>query len=110
MNESDEIRLQHILDAIDDIESFTKGISLTQFKEHRLIHNATVRCFEIIGEAVAALSDEIRNTDTNFPWQDWKDFRNVLIHQYFGIDYELVYNTILQDLPDLKKEVSRLIG
>lgn len=110
MKESDSIRLQHILDAIVDIESFTKDISLTKFKEHRLIHNATVRCFEIIGEAVAALSDELRMEDENFPWQDWKDFRNILIHQYFGVDYEMVYNTVLKDMPDLKKEVNRLLG
>jgi uncharacterized protein with HEPN domain len=109
MKESDSIRLKHILDAIGDIESFTKDITLSKFQEHRLIRNATVRSFEIIGEAVAALSDDLRLDDKHFPWQDWKDFRNVLIHQYFGIDFQMVYNSVQNDLPVLKKEVLRLL-
>ena len=109
MKESDSIRLKHILDAIGDIESFTEDITLSKFQEHRLIRNATARSFEIIGEAVAALSEELRKDDEIFPWQDCKDFRNVLIHQYFGIDFQMVYNSVQNDLPVLKKEVLRLL-
>lgn len=109
MKENDLIRLQHILDAITEIESFTFGITLSNFNDNRLIRNASIRSLEIIGEAVAALSNETRADDTNFPWQDWKDFRNVLIHQYFGIDYEMVYNAIQNDLPILKNEINRLL-
>jgi uncharacterized protein with HEPN domain len=109
MNESDLVRLQHISDAISEIESFTTGITLSNFMDNRLIRNASVRSLEIIGEAVAALSNEVRIDDTGFQWQDWKDFRNVLIHQYFGIDYQMVYNAIQNDIPMLKNEISRLL-
>jgi len=109
MNENDLVRLQHILDAISEIESFTGGIALSNFMDNRLIRNASVRSLEIIGEAVAALSNEVRIDDTIFQWQDWKDFRNVLIHQYFGIDYQMVYNAIQNDIPILKNEISRLL-
>ena len=80
MKENDLIRLQHILDAISEIESFTQGITLSNFQENRLVRNACIRSLEIIGEAVAALSNEVRLDDASFLWQDWKDFRNVLIH------------------------------
>ena len=90
MNDNDQIRLQHIIEAIQEIESFTVGITATEFIKNRLIRNATVRSFEIIGEAVAALSNDIKSISSNFSWQDWKDFRNILIHQYFGIDYQMV--------------------
>ena len=109
MNENDLVRLQHILDAISEIESFTRGIALSNFMDNRLIRNASVRSLEIIGEAVAALSNEVRIDDSLFQWQDWKDFRNVLIHQYFGIDYQMVYNAIQNDIPILKNEISRLL-
>ena len=80
MNEKDKVRLQHIRDAIVELESFTSGISSSNFQENRLIRNASVRSLEVIGEAIAALSSDIKKDNDNFPWQDWKDFRNVLIH------------------------------
>jgi uncharacterized protein with HEPN domain len=109
MNENDKVRLQHILDAINEIEEFTDSIDLTTFQTNRLVRNATIRSFEIIGEAVNSLSMDIKESEMIFPWQGWKDFRNVLIHQYFGVDYEMVYNTIQNDLPELKSKVKSLL-
>jgi uncharacterized protein with HEPN domain len=109
MKENDKIRLQHIQESIQEIESFTVGITSEEFCKNRLIRNAAIRSLEIIGEAVAALSEDIRDNKSDFPWQDWKDFRNILIHQYFGVDYIMVYNAIQNDLPLLKKEVSQLL-
>ena len=109
MNESDKVRLHHILDAINEIEEFTDSIDLTTFQTNRLVRNATIRSFEIIGEAVNSLSMDIKESETIFPWQGWKDVRNVLIHQYFGVDYEMVYNTIQNDLPELKSKVKSLL-
>jgi uncharacterized protein with HEPN domain len=61
MLDSDKIRLKHILDSILEIESFTSEIGLDNFKQNRLIRNATVRSFEIIGEAVSALTDDFKS-------------------------------------------------
>ncbi|HMY66681.1 MAG TPA: DUF86 domain-containing protein [Leptospiraceae bacterium] len=110
MRESDEIRIRHILDAILEIESFTKEISIRNFEENRMIRNATVRSLEIIGEAVGALSEEFKTLHSEIPWQDWKDFRNVLIHQYFGIDYQMVYNSLIKDMPVLKSKVAEILN
>lgn len=102
MKDKDKVRLQHIRDAIIELESFTSAISSSEFQENRLVRNASVRSLEVIGEAIAALSNDVRKDSNNFPWQDWKDFRNVLIHQYFGVDYSMVYNAIKKDVPSLK--------
>lgn len=110
MKENDEIRIRHILDAILEIESFTKEISIRNFEENRMIRNATVRSLEIIGEAVGALSEEFKTLHSEIPWQDWKDFRNVLIHQYFGIDYQMVYNALIKDMPVLKSKVAEVLN
>lgn len=110
MRESDEIRIRHILDAILEIESFTKEISIRNFEENRMIRNATVRSLEIIGEAVGALSEEFKTLHSEIPWQDWKDFRNVLIHQYFGIDYQMVYNSLIKDMPVLKSKIAEILN
>ena len=110
MRESDEIRIRHILDAILEIESFTKEISIRNFEENRMIRNATVRSLEIIGEAVGALSEEFKALHTEIPWQDWKEFRNVLIHQYFGIDYQMVYNSLIKDMPVLKSKIAEILN
>ncbi|HNF25031.1 MAG TPA: DUF86 domain-containing protein [Leptospiraceae bacterium] len=110
MKENDEIRIRHILDAILEIESFTKEISIRNFEENRMIRNATVRSLEIIGEAVGALSEEFKTLHSEIPWQDWKDFRNVLIHQYFGIDYQMVYNSLIKDMPVLKSKVAEILN
>ena len=63
---------------------------------------------EIIGEAVGNLSIEIKNQHTEIEWQDIKDFRNILIHEYFGVDLELVWGVIINDLPKLINTVKSI--
>jgi uncharacterized protein with HEPN domain len=98
--------LEDIIDSIEAIETYIKDLDVDEFKSDRKTYSATIREFEIIGEAVG----KVINTDVvkkykKIPWRDIKDFRNLLIHEYFGIDYEIVWNTIHEDLPQLKKTV-----
>ena len=102
MNEKDKIRIRHILDAIAEIEDYTQGLTEEKFIQHRLVHNATVRQFEIIGEAANAISSECMNAYPEIPWRILVDFRNVLIHQYFGVNFKQVFKVIQEELPELK--------
>lgn len=101
--------LQDILDSTEAILEFTTGLSVDEFSTNRLVYSATIREFEIIGEATIHLSDETLSKYDQIVWRDLKDFRNLLIHEYFGVDSQIVYNTIKNDLPLLKNVVLKMI-
>ncbi|MBF0120189.1 MAG: DUF86 domain-containing protein [Desulfobacterales bacterium] len=110
MKIQDKVRFEHISEAILEIESYVKGISEGDFVRNSLIRSATVRQFEIIGEAVKAISEELQGQYPKIPWRLWANFRNVLIHQYFGVDYEEVYKTVQNDLPTLKRQIDEILS
>ncbi len=101
--------LQDILDSVNAIFEFTQSLSLEEFSTNRLVYSATIREFEIIGEATIHLSVETLEKYNQVIWRDLKDFRNLLIHEYFGVDSEIVYNTVQNDLPLLKSVVSKIM-
>jgi uncharacterized protein with HEPN domain len=78
------------------------------FVQDRMRYSAVIREFEIIGEAVGKLPEELKGEYPEIPWQDIKDFRNLLAHEYFGVDLEIVWNTICDDLPMLMDAVQRI--
>ena len=80
-----------------------------KFATNRLVYSATIREFEIIGEATIHLSSELLNKYDAIAWRDLKDFRNILIHEYFGVDHQIVWNTIQNDLPKLLEVVEQMI-
>ncbi len=69
--------------------------------------SAVIREFEIIGEAVGKLPQSLKERRSDVEWQDIRDFRNLLIHEYFGVDLEIIWKTVKEDLPDLKKRLLR---
>ncbi len=102
-----------ILDSGSAIIEFVKGMDYEQFKKDRKTYSAVIREFEIIGEAVGKIPEEIRRSRSNVEWQDIKDFRNLLAHEYFGVDLEIVWKIIQDDLPvlmDALKEVMQTEG
>lgn len=101
--------LQDILDSAEAIFEFTNGLDANEFSTNRLVYSATIREFEIIGEATIHLSDETLSKYDQIVWRDLKDFRNLLIHEYFGVDAQIVFNTIKNDLPLLKNVVLKMI-
>ncbi len=110
MSKRDELLFLHdIQDSVNAILEFTDGLDIEKFVNNRLVYSATIREFEIIGEATIHLSEATLLKYDKILWRDLKDFRNLLIHEYFGVDYQIVYNTIKNDLPLLKEVVIQMI-
>jgi len=109
MQRDDSVYLKHIRDAILKIEGYTKRVSASSFQKNTLIQDAVIRQIEIIGEATKRLSEKIRTGYQDVPWDDIAGMRNKLIHDYFGVDIEKVWLTVLKDIPTLKKQISRIL-
>lgn len=101
----DRARLQHILDAIFEIESYTRQVSFDGFAANSMMRFASIKQLEIIGEAVNALTDEFRRRFPNIEWRTIIGLRNILVHHYFGIDENVVGGIIQKDIPKLKVKV-----
>lgn len=108
--QNDFIRLQHIFDAIEEIEKYTLDVSFSDFEQNSMMLHASVRQLEIIGEASNHLSKEIIATYQTVEWKQIIGFRNLLIHEYFGVDIAVVWNVIQFDLPHLKNEIIIIIS
>jgi uncharacterized protein with HEPN domain len=100
---------QDILESGSAIKSYVHDITFDAFVRDRMRYSAVIREFEIIGEAVGKLPSELKSTYPDTPWQDIKDFRNLLAHEYFGVDLEIVWNTINNDLPLLLDAVRGIL-
>ncbi len=99
------IYLLHILDAIEKIERYVKAVSFKEFMKNDEKKDAVVRNLEIIGEAAAKIPSDNRKKYPKVEWRDIIDMRNRLVHEYFGVDFEIVWNVIKQELPLLKKQL-----
>jgi uncharacterized protein with HEPN domain len=97
-----------ILDSGSAILEFVRGFSFEEFRIDRKTYSAVIREFEIIGEAVGKLPDKLKRRYPDIEWQDIKDFRNLLTHEYFGIDLEIVWKIIQDDLPVLMNAVREI--
>ena len=106
----DKQRLFHIQDAMNNILAFTKGMDENGYCSNKMVQSAVERQMEIIGEAVASLSDELKEKHTNVEWYRIKAFRNVIAHEYFGISNKQVWNVICNDLPRLKSSIEKIIS
>ena len=109
MNKNNIVYLKHIQDALEKIEEFIIGINKKEFFENDLVQSAVIRKLEIVGEDSNKVSQEFRNKHDNFPWSQMVGMRNKLIHDYFGVDLEIVLETIKKDVPKLKTKVDKLL-
>ncbi|MFH1233835.1 MAG: DUF86 domain-containing protein [Patescibacteria group bacterium] len=109
MEKDNKIFLEHILESINFIEKYINGLNKNDFFNSMEKQDAIIRRLEIIGEVAMNLSDNFKNTASHIPWRDIADFRNVLIHEYFGIKEDLVWEVIKKDMPELKKEIKILL-
>ena len=105
----DRVRLQHIQDAILEIVTYTKDISFGEFKSNSMILFASVKQLEIIGEAANNVTKHFQNIYNEIEWRTIIGLRNLLVHEYFGIDEEIVWGIIKEDIPKLQKEVKQIL-
>ena len=106
---NDRLYLQHILEAIEQIEEYIADCEPAHFLVTRLIQDGVIRQMEIIGEATKSLSTETRLSAPEVPWKDIAGMRDKLIHQYFGVDLNAVWLTATEDLPALKTTIKELL-
>ncbi len=101
--------LKHILDSINDIEDSIKGFSLEEFKRNKDVKDACIRRIEIIGEAAKNISKEFKEKYPKIEWAKIAGTRDVMIHAYFNVDLDIVWEIIDNDIPKLKKEISKIL-
>ncbi len=97
------LRLQDIVEAIDRILSYTSSLTVESFQADQRTVDAVVRNFEVIGEAARHVDDETCARCPGVPWQDMRDMRNVLMHEYFGVSIPIVWDTIGRALPGVRE-------
>ena len=105
----DKVRLFHILDAINEIENYIQDVDLNHFVKNSMMFNATLRQLEIIGEASNRISEKLISDNPSIPWARIIGLRNLVIHEYFGIDDFTIWNVIKINLPDLKIKVLAIL-
>ena len=104
------LRIEDVLDAIAKIERYVQGLTFEEFQADEKTIDAVVRNLEVIGEAVRHLSADSEPLASTIPWADIAGMRNILIHEYFGVDLQIIWQTISSDLPTLKVELQGLLG
>ncbi|TSC92403.1 MAG: hypothetical protein CEN91_460 [Candidatus Berkelbacteria bacterium Licking1014_85] len=108
-NEKDRWRLNHIVEAIEYIEEFVGNISKDKFFDDYEKQSAVIRQFEIIGETANNLSPDFVNHYPQVNWSEVVSMRNAMIHDYFEVNIEIVWDTIKVDLPKLKSEINLIL-
>lgn len=104
-----KLYLEDILQAIENIESYTKGFNLTKLKENKMVIDAVIRNLEIIEEASKNIPSEIKRNSPDVEWKKIAGLRDILTHEYFGVDLKVLWDIIFNKLAKLKKEISNLL-
>ena len=109
MPRSHELYYEDILESCRRIETYTKGLTNNQFSSNQLIIDAVIRNLEIIGEATKQLPDHEKQKYPFITWKEIAGLRNVIIHAYFGININIVWNIITAEIPKLKKNMEKIL-
>ena len=105
-----QMRIEDILDAIGQIQDYTRGMTFDAFSHDRKTIDAVVRNITIIGEAAGNVPSAVAERHGEIPWRQMRDFRNVVVHAYFGVDLKVLWDTIRTDLPPLVDPLRRLLS
>jgi uncharacterized protein with HEPN domain len=105
----DRARVRHILDAISEIELYINDTEFEDFSRDSMKKHATVKQLEIIGEAANHLSEMRKERYSQVEWREIIGLRNILIHEYFGVDERIIWEIVTNDLPKLKDEFKKML-
>lgn len=102
-------RAYHIRDAILEIESYVENLTLELFEQNSLVKSATERQLMIIGEAANYATEETRSKHPEVDWRGIRGFRNIIVHEYFGVSVRMVWAVVIKELPKLKQVAAAII-
>lgn len=108
-DDKDRVYIEHILESVSNIESFVGGKTYDEFVGDRLLQDGVIRELEIIGEAAKNISAEFKDSNQAIPWKDMTGMRDKLIHDYFSINLDAVWDVVKKDLEPLKSALKDLI-
>lgn len=106
----DAVYVEHMLDAVETIETYTEDQTADTFRGNPLVQDAVIRQLEILGEAAKRLSSATRDQFDDVPWRDITGMRDKLIHGYFGVDVDVVWKTVREDVPELKHQLEQIVS
>ena len=106
----DKMRLQHILEAIERLEKYAGGLTREELESDVLRYYGIVKNIEIIGEAARMLTDEFKKANDDVPWLSIANMRNFLVHEYFQVDSDTLWEVIHGDIVELKEHVLRYLS
>lgn len=110
MRTEDGVRIHHMIEAAESAAQFIAGRSRSELDTDRMLLFAVVRAIEVVGEAASKLSEEFRAAHPSIPWRAIIGMRNRLIHAYFDIDTETVWETTTQELPPILNQLRELVA
>ena len=105
-----KVSLQDVLQSISDVVEFSAAMTLEQFRNDKKTVHAVVRNLEVIGEAIKRVPPQVRDRHPGVPWQRIAGLRDILIHHYFGIDVDIVWDIVQDKLPELKTRVEEILN
>jgi uncharacterized protein with HEPN domain len=106
----DKNRLEHIIEAIDDIFEFTNEISFEEYQSNKMLRFAVVKNLEIIGEASYSLTNDFRDSHTEVEWRKIITMRHILVHGYHQVEDNIIWDTIRMDLQPLKEKIIKFLN
>ncbi|MBS0620972.1 MAG: DUF86 domain-containing protein [Verrucomicrobia bacterium] len=109
MENKDLARLKHMLDSAEAILSFTKGKRRASLDNNRILLSAVLRELEIIGEAANRISDKTKKRFPDLPWRELVGMRNRLIHAYFDVDHDIIWQTVRESIPSFLSQLQVII-
>lgn len=109
MSNKYEIYLQDILEAIEKIEKYTKGVSFEEFVKNTVVSDAVIRNLEIIGEAVKRLPIEMKREHADIEWKKIAGLRDILIHEYAAVSLKIIWDVVVNKIPELKDVMKKIV-
>lgn len=110
MSQRDELYLADILEACHKIVKRVQNISRSEWESDDVLFDATLRQLTIIGEAMSQISTDLQNQYKNVEWRDIRVFRNIIVHRYFRVDAEIIWNVMTRDVPVLLTQIEKILS
>lgn len=105
-NKDDSVYIEHILDCLYRIDEYVE--SKEQFYNSHLVQDAVIRNLQVMAESSQRLSDKIKQAHPQIPWKEISGFRNILVHDYLGVDQDMIWSVVEQDLPALEQALAQM--